>query len=56
MVWWCDIRREARKKLVQCSEEVLFVRGVVLTPRETRRATLVERNVKSVKWSGRVKC
>ena len=33
--------REARKKLVRCSREVL-VRGIVLTPREPRRATLVE--------------
>ena len=46
---------EARKKLVRCSEEKL-VRGVVLTSRRSRRATLVERDVKSDKWSGRVKC
>ena len=33
---------EARKKLVRCSGEVI-VRGIVLTSRELRRATLVER-------------
>ena len=33
---------EARKKLVWRSEEVL-VRGIVLAPREPRRATLVKR-------------
>jgi hypothetical protein len=33
---------EARKKLVRCSEE-LIVRGIVLTLREPRRTTLVER-------------
>ena len=33
---------EARKKLVRCSGEVL-VRGIVLAPREPRRATLVKR-------------
>ena len=33
---------EARKKLVRRSGEVL-VRGIVLTPRELRRATLVKR-------------
>ena len=33
---------EARKKLVRRSGEVL-VRGIVLAPREPRRATLVER-------------
>ena len=31
---------EARKKIVRCSEEEI-VRGIVLTPREPRRATLV---------------
>ena len=46
---------EARKKIVQCSGEVI-VRGIVLTPLESRRATLVERDAKSNKWSGRVKC
>ena len=35
------LRREARKKIVQCSGEVI-VRGIVLTLREPRRATLVE--------------
>ena len=33
---------EARKKLVRCSEEEL-VMGIVLAPRESRRATLVKR-------------
>ena len=33
---------EARKEIVRCSGEGI-VRGIVLTPRETRRATLVER-------------
>ena len=37
---------EVRKKIVRCSGEEI-VRGVVLTPREPRRATLVERDVKS---------
>ena len=46
---------EARKKLVRCSGEVL-VRGIVLAPREPRRATLVKRDAKGDKWSGRVKC
>ena len=46
---------EARKKIVRCSGEVIM-RGIVLTPREPRRATLVERDVKSNKCSGRVKC
>ena len=49
------LRREARKKIVRCSGEVI-VRGIVLTPQETRRATLVERDVKSNKWSGRIMC
>ena len=46
---------EARKKIVRSSGEVI-VRGFVLTPREPRRVTLVERDAKSNKWSGRVKC
>ena len=46
---------EARKKFVRCSGEE-FVRGIVLTAREPRRATLVERDVKSNKWSGRIMC
>ena len=37
---------EARKKIVRCSEEEI-VRGIVLTPREPRRATLVDRDTKS---------
>ena len=46
---------EARKKIVRCSGEEI-VRGIVLTPREPRRATLVERDVKSNKWFGRIIC
>ena len=46
---------EARKKIVRCFGEEI-VRGIVLTPREPRRATLVERDVKSNKWSGRIMC
>ena len=49
------LRREARKKIVRCSGEVI-VRGIVLAPRESQRATLVERDVKNNNWSGRVKC
>ena len=45
---------EACKEIVRCSKEVL-VRGIVLTPRGSRRATLVERDAKGDKWSGRVK-
>jgi hypothetical protein len=33
---------EAREKLVRCSGEG-FMRGIVLTPRGSRRVTLVER-------------
>ena len=40
-------------KIVRCSGEVI-VRGIVLTPRESLRATLVERDAKSNKWFGRV--
>ena len=36
---------EVRKMLVRCSREE-FVRGIVLAPREPRRATLVERVIK----------
>jgi hypothetical protein len=32
---------EAHEKIVQCSKE-LIVRGIMLTPREPRRATLVD--------------
>ena len=46
---------EARKKFVRCSGEE-FVRGIVLTPREPQRATLVERDVKSNKWFGQIMC
>ena len=49
------LRCEARKKIVRCSGEVI-VSGIVLTPRESRRATLVERDAKSNKWSGRIMC
>ena len=46
---------EARKKIVRCSGEEI-VRGIVLTLREAQRATLVERDMKSSKWSGRIIC
>jgi hypothetical protein len=46
---------EARKKIVWYSGEEI-VRGIVLTPREPRRATLVERDVKSNKWFVRIMC
>ena len=46
---------EARKEIVRCSEEEI-VRVTVLTPWVSRRATLVEQDVKSDKWSDRVKC
>ena len=49
------LHHEARKKIVRCSGEEI-VRSIVLTPREPRRATLVERDVKSNKWSGRIMC
>ena len=43
---------EARKKLVRCSEEEL-VRGIVLAPREPRRATLVKRVIELPSLPGR---
>ena len=43
------------KKIVLCSGEVI-VRGIVLTLREPRRATLVERDEKGDQLSDRVKC
>ena len=46
---------KARKNLVHCSGEEVG-REIVLTSREPRRATLVERDVKGDKWSGQVKC
>jgi len=46
---------EARKEIVQCFGKEI-VRGTMLTPRGSRRATLVERDVKGDKWSGWVKC
>jgi hypothetical protein len=49
------LRCEARKKIVRCSGEVI-VRGIVLTPQEPRKATLVERDAKSNEWSGWVMC
>jgi hypothetical protein len=54
MAWRRDLYREDYKKIVRCCGEVI-VRGTVLTPREPRRATLVERDTKSDKWSGRIK-
>ena len=44
---------EARKKIVRCSGEEIVI---VLTTREPRRATLVERDLKSNKWFGRIMC
>jgi hypothetical protein len=41
MAWWCDLHHESHKKLVHGFGEKL-VRGVMLVPRETQRATLVE--------------
>jgi hypothetical protein len=46
---------EACKKLVQCSREVICERHCA-HPREPRRATLVERDVKGDEWSDYVKC
>ena len=46
---------EAREKIVRCSGGG-FVRGIVLTPCEPQRATLVEQDMKDDKWSGLVKC
>jgi hypothetical protein len=46
---------EARKEIARCSGEEL-VRGIVLAPREPRRATLVEQDAKGDMWSSRVKC
>jgi hypothetical protein len=40
MVWWWSPLKHT-KKIVWCSGEVI-VRGIVLTPQESRRATLVE--------------
>jgi hypothetical protein len=42
---------EAREKIVWCSRGG-FVRGIVLTPRESRRATLVERAIELPSLSG----
>ena len=53
MAWWWSPFKHA-KKIVRCSGEEI-VRGIVLTPREPRRATLVERDAKGDKWFGRVK-
>jgi hypothetical protein len=39
--WWWSPSKHT-KKIVRCSGEG-FVRGIVLSPRETQRATLVER-------------
>jgi hypothetical protein len=50
MAWWWSPSKYA-KKIVWCFGEVI-VRGVVLAPRESQRATLVERDTKGDKWSG----
>jgi hypothetical protein len=54
MAWWWSLSKHA-KKIVQCFGEVI-VRGIVLTLREPRRSTLVERDAKGDKWLDRVKC
>jgi hypothetical protein len=41
MAWWRSPSKHA-KKIARCSREEI-VRGIVLTPREPQRATLVER-------------
>jgi hypothetical protein len=41
---------EARKRIVRGSGEGI-VRGIMLVPRGSRRATLVERDAKGDKWS-----
>jgi hypothetical protein len=51
----CGLHCEAHVVIMRCSREEL-VRGVVLAPREPQRATLVERDTKSDKWSDHVKC
>jgi hypothetical protein len=45
---------EARKKFVRCFGEG-FMRGIVLAPREPRRATLVKRDAKGDKWFDQVR-
>ena len=50
----CDFV-EARKKIVRCSGGG-FISGTVLTPMGTQRVTLVDQDMKSNKWSDRVKC
>jgi hypothetical protein len=42
---------EAREKIMRCFREAI-VRGIVLTPQEPRRATLVEQDMKGDRWSG----
>ena len=54
MAWWWSLLKHA-KKIVRCSREEI-VRGIVLTPWEPRRATLVKLDAKGDKWSGWVKC
>jgi hypothetical protein len=46
---------DAHKEIVRCSGEVI-VRGIVLTPREPQRATLIKRDAKGDKWSDWIKC
>jgi hypothetical protein len=50
--WWRDLRRSTQGSL--CGAPEKFVRGVVFAPREPRRATLVERDTNSDKWSDRI--
>jgi hypothetical protein len=50
MAWWSPLKHA--KKIVQYSGEDI-VRDIVLTPRESRRATLVERVIElSSLWVG----
>jgi hypothetical protein len=48
----CGLHREACKKIVRCSREG-FVRGIVLIPREPRRAILVESAIELLSLVGR---
>ena len=48
----CGLRCEARVKIVRCSAEAI-VRGIVLAPRKSRRATLVERVIELPSLVGR---
>ena len=52
--WWWSPSKPVRSL---CGAlEKRFVKGIILAPREPRRATLVEQDAKGDKWSGQVKC